>query len=95
MTQKTKLSSLYPFFIFLALFLGSGCYFMIQDVEYAFYQIPPAAAIIPALAFGVLSQYKKFRERIAILITVLLFSDVFMCYSIESLPIFVDGLLLL
>ena len=68
MSSHAKLSSLYPFFIFLILFLGSGCYFMLQDVDYAFYQIPPAAAILPAIAFGLLAKSKDFRERVSILI---------------------------
>ena len=46
--------SLLPFFIFLSVFLGSGIYFHHQGVEFAFYQISPAVAILPAIIIGYL-----------------------------------------
>lgn len=49
----SNLLSLSPVFVFLGLFFGSGLYFQIQGVEYAFYQVSPTVAILPAIILGV------------------------------------------
>lgn len=46
------LVSFLPIVLFVALFFGSGVYFSIIGVENAFYQLPPTAAIIPALVLA-------------------------------------------
>ncbi len=47
-TSSGKLALL-PLLTFLCLFLGSGFYFQSQGVEYAFYQLPAPAALLPAI----------------------------------------------
>ncbi|WP_416305588.1 Na+/H+ antiporter NhaC family protein [Neptunicella sp. SCSIO 80796] len=41
--------ALSPLFLFLCLFLGTGFYFQSQGVDYAFYQLPAPAALLPAI----------------------------------------------
>lgn len=41
-----------PILLFVSLFVGSGVYFTILDVDNAFYQLSPVTAIIPAIALG-------------------------------------------
>ncbi|NVK24643.1 MAG: Na+/H+ antiporter NhaC family protein [Gammaproteobacteria bacterium] len=46
--------SLIPLLLFVATFLGTGIYFHLQGVEYAFYQLPAPVAIIPAIILALL-----------------------------------------
>lgn len=46
-------TALYPLLLFLTLFIGSGLYFTLQHVPYAFYKISPAVAILPALLLAI------------------------------------------
>jgi Na+/H+ antiporter NhaC len=46
-----------PILLFVTLYVGSGIYFLFNNVDNAFYQISPVVAIIPALIFGWI-QYK-------------------------------------
>lgn len=41
--------ALLPLFLFLLLFIGSGIYFSLQGTPFAFYQISPTVAILPAI----------------------------------------------
>ncbi|WP_408033882.1 Na+/H+ antiporter NhaC family protein [Thalassotalea algicola] len=52
-TAPTRLMSLIPFGVFLALFLGTGIALTLQDVEFAFYQLPASVAIIPAIIVAI------------------------------------------
>lgn len=44
--------ALIPLLVFLGLFIGVGTYFTIQDVEFAFYQLPAPIAILPAIVIA-------------------------------------------
>ncbi len=44
-----RLFSLFPFAIFLGLFLGTGIVLTLQGVDFAFYQLPASIAMIPAI----------------------------------------------
>ena len=63
-TNKSNPYSLISIFVFLAVFLGSGVYFAMQGVDYAFYQISASVAVLPAVAFGILSARGKLNESI-------------------------------
>jgi len=49
MAMRNILTSLLPLLFFVALYVGSGVYFTLQDVPNAFYQLSPSVAIIPAI----------------------------------------------
>lgn len=53
MTNRKKpqenLFALFPFALFLGLFLGTGVMLTLQGVDFAFYQLPASVAIIPAI----------------------------------------------
>lgn len=46
-------TALYPLFLFLTLFIGSGLYFTFHQIPYAFYKISPTVAILPALLLAI------------------------------------------
>ncbi|TMM46516.1 Na+/H+ antiporter NhaC family protein [Colwellia ponticola] len=46
---QENLFALFPFAIFLGLFLGTGVMLTLQGVDFAFYQLPASIAIIPAI----------------------------------------------
>ena len=46
--------SLIPLLLFILIFLGSGVYLHFQNVEFAFYQVPAPAAILPAVILAVI-----------------------------------------
>jgi len=46
---QENLFALFPFAIFLGLFLGTGIILTLQGVDFAFYQLPASIAIIPAI----------------------------------------------
>jgi Na+/H+ antiporter NhaC len=48
-----RLSSLFPFAVFLGLFLGTGVVLTLQGVNFAFYQLPASIAIIPAILVAI------------------------------------------
>jgi len=53
-TQPEKrLFSLLPFAVFLGLFMGVGIILTLQDVDFAFYQLPASIAIIPAILVAI------------------------------------------
>ena len=53
-----------PIFIFLGIFLGSGIYFHATGTAFAFYQISPTIAIVPAILFAITFYKKPFHEKI-------------------------------
>lgn len=63
--KRHPLLSLLPIAIFLMLFLGSGIYFYMMGGEYAFYQVSPSVAILPAIIVGILLGSGKVTEKIA------------------------------
>lgn len=66
MTQPARASAkaLLPLGLFLTLFLGTGIYFQLSGVDYAFYQLASPVAILPAIILGVLLSKEAFEERI-------------------------------
>lgn len=58
--------ALLPIGVFLAIFLGSGIYFSMQGVEYAFYQISSAVAILPAIILAVLMGKERLKDEVHI-----------------------------
>ncbi|GAA6204479.1 MULTISPECIES: Na+/H+ antiporter NhaC family protein [Thalassotalea] len=51
--KAERLSSLFPFAVFLGLFLGTGVVLTLQGVDFAFYQLPASIAIIPAILVAI------------------------------------------
>ncbi|CUA85714.1 Na+/H+ antiporter NhaC family protein [Pseudidiomarina woesei] len=64
MTQSASAKALLPLGLFLTLFLGTGIYFQLAGVDYAFYQLASPVAILPAIILGVLLSKQAFEERI-------------------------------
>jgi Na+/H+ antiporter NhaC len=60
-----RLSSLFPFAVFLGLFLGTGIVLSLQGVEFAFYQLPASIAIIPAILVAIWLGKEPVSEQIA------------------------------
>ena len=52
-SANNRLSSLFPFVVFLGLFLGTGVVLTLQGVDFAFYQLPASIAIIPAILVAI------------------------------------------
>lgn len=50
--SEPRFQALLPLILFLCLFIGSGIYYMVQGHPYAFYQISPVIAIIPAIVMS-------------------------------------------
>ena len=64
MTQSASAKALLPLGLFLTLFLGTGIYFQLAGVDYAFYQLASPVAILPAIILGVLLSKQAFEARI-------------------------------
>ena len=64
MTQPASAKALLPLTLFLLLFLGTGIYFQVSGVDYAFYQLASPVAILPAIVLGILLSKQVFEERI-------------------------------
>lgn len=64
MTQPASAKALLPLGLFLTLFLGTGIYFQLSGVDYAFYQLASPVAILPAIVLGVLLSKQAFDARI-------------------------------
>ncbi len=68
----SRLLSLIPLCLFICLFLGSGIYFHLQNIDFAFYQIPAPSAVIPSVILAVLigkwRQKSKLSQQIDVLI---------------------------
>ncbi|PHR66280.1 MAG: sodium:proton antiporter [Idiomarina sp.] len=64
MTQPASAKALLPLGLFLTLFLGTGIYFQLSGVDYAFYQLASPVAILPAIILGVILSKQAFEERI-------------------------------
>lgn len=69
MKALTGASALIPIGLFLVLFIGSGVYFTIQGVDYAFYKVSPTVAIFPAAVLAIAMGGKKILENIETFIT--------------------------
>ncbi|MCO4798043.1 MAG: Na+/H+ antiporter NhaC family protein [Colwelliaceae bacterium] len=52
-SPNKRISSLFPFAVFLGLFLGTGIILSLQGVDFAFYQLPASIAIIPAILVAI------------------------------------------
>lgn len=52
-TSAKRLTSLFPFAVFLGLFLGTGVVLTLKGVDFAFYQLPASIAIIPAILVAI------------------------------------------
>lgn len=59
--------SLLPLLLFLVLFLGSGIYYTVIGVDYAFYKLPAPVAVLPAIAVALYLARGSFESRIATL----------------------------
>lgn len=64
MTESASAKALLPLGLFLTLFLGTGIYFQLTGVDYAFYQLASPVAILPAIILGVLLSKQAFEARI-------------------------------
>lgn len=47
--QRPSAIALLPLLVFLILYIGVGAYLTFQGVDYAFYQLPPPVAVLPAI----------------------------------------------
>ncbi|MEZ9888806.1 Na+/H+ antiporter NhaC family protein [Vibrio breoganii] len=56
--------ALLPLFLFLALFIGTGVYMTLQEVEMAFYQLPAPVAALPAVVLGIVLSKDKLNTAI-------------------------------
>ncbi|MEZ8987660.1 Na+/H+ antiporter NhaC family protein [Vibrio breoganii] len=67
-TPSTSISpsfkALLPLFLFLALFIGTGVYMTLQEVEMAFYQLPAPVAALPAVVLGIVLSKDKLNTAI-------------------------------
>lgn len=63
-TANTSLKSLFPFVVFLVLFLGTGIALTLQGVDFAFYQLPASIAIIPAIFVALYIGKEPLEEKI-------------------------------
>lgn len=56
--------ALLPLILFLAIFLGSGTYYHLQGVEYAFYQVQGPVAALPALLLAVILSRRSLHDSV-------------------------------
>jgi Na+/H+ antiporter NhaC len=56
--------ALFPFLVFLALFLGTGIALTLQGVEFAFYQLPASIAILPAIILALAVGGEAFEQKV-------------------------------
>lgn len=56
--------ALLPLGVFLLIFVGSGVYFSLKGTEYAFYQISPNVAILPAIGLALFLGQGTFSKRL-------------------------------
>jgi len=62
---ENRLISLFPFAVFLGLFLGTGIVLTLQGVDFAFYQLPASIAIIPAILVAIALGKKSINEQVS------------------------------
>jgi Na+/H+ antiporter NhaC len=60
---KSNPLAILPLVVFLCIFVGSGAYFSYHNVPYAFYQISPTIAILPAIAIALFLAKGPFTQR--------------------------------
>lgn len=56
--------ALFPLFLFLLVFIGTGVYMTLQGVEMAFYQLPAPVAALPAVILGIILSKDKLNSAI-------------------------------
>ncbi|GAA4649968.1 Na+/H+ antiporter NhaC family protein [Kistimonas scapharcae] len=56
--------ALLPLLVFLGVFFGSGIYYSLAGVEFAFYQVKAPVAALPAIIIGMLIGHARLNERI-------------------------------
>ena len=61
---NTQPLALLPIVLFLVLFLGSGIYYSLQGVDYAFYQVSSTVAILPAIVLSIIIAKGKLSQRV-------------------------------
>lgn len=59
---QPRFIALLPLLFFVALFLGSGIWYQLQGVDYAFYQLPAPIAVIPAIILGLFIHQRIFKN---------------------------------
>lgn len=62
---QQSLMSLFPFIVFLGLFLGTGIILTMQGVDFAFYQLPASIAIIPAILIAIIMGKETLNEKVS------------------------------
>lgn len=65
-TPSPKASALLPLIVFLILFIGTGAYLTLQNVNMAFYQLSAAVAIVPAIIIAIWQFKGKLNQGIAL-----------------------------
>ncbi|MGY0218686.1 Na+/H+ antiporter NhaC family protein [Endozoicomonadaceae bacterium StTr2] len=66
--QSPRLSALLPLLLFLLIFVGSGLYYTLQGVEFAFYQVKAPVAALPAVLLALLAGQYSFNEKLRVFV---------------------------
>lgn len=66
MEKLGKPSALTPLLIFLVIFIGTGVYLTVQNVDMAFYQLSAAVAVLPAIIFAFMQGKTPFEEKMSL-----------------------------
>ncbi|GAA5191674.1 Na+/H+ antiporter NhaC family protein [Ferrimonas gelatinilytica] len=61
---RSSALALLPLMIYLALFVGAGVYFQLQGTEFAFYQLSPVVAILPAIILALALSKQRLNDAI-------------------------------
>ncbi|QIZ75433.1 Na+/H+ antiporter NhaC family protein [Ferrimonas lipolytica] len=56
--------ALLPLMLYLAIFVGAGVYFQSQGADFAFYQLSPVVAILPAIILGLVLSKQRLNDSI-------------------------------
>ena len=62
---QPRAQALIPLVLFLLIFIGSGIYYSTQHHPFAFYQISPVMAIIPAILWAFMNQKQNFSQHMS------------------------------
>ena len=66
MQPKSSVSALFPLFVFLVLFIGTGSYLTYLNVDMAFYQLSAAVAVIPAIVIALMQGKGKLNQKLSL-----------------------------
>ncbi len=66
--HPSSFKALIPFLVFLVLFIGTGVWYTIQGIEFAFYQLPAPVAVLPALITALILSKDSLNQTIETLI---------------------------